>query len=102
MKIKKNDKVKIIAGKDRGKEGKVLQASEAESKVVVEGVNKIKKHVKPRKSGQKGQVVEMEFPINASNVMLVCPKCGKVSKIGYKSTSDKNKFRVCKKCKSEI
>lgn len=101
MKIKKNDQVKIIAGKDKGKSGKVLRVLAEENKVIVEGANIIKKHVKPRKEGEKGQRVELPGKTNISNVMLVCPKCGKDSRVEYKVT-EKDKFRVCKKCKAEL
>lgn len=101
MKIKKNDQVNILAGKDRGKKGKVLRVLSAENKVIVEGLNIVKKHVRPRKEGEKGQRVEIPGKIDLSNVMLVCPKCGKATRIEYKIT-EKNKFRVCKKCKAEL
>ncbi|HCU70229.1 MAG TPA: 50S ribosomal protein L24 [Candidatus Moranbacteria bacterium] len=101
MKIKKNDQVKILAGKDRGKTGKVLKVLSAEDKIIVEGVNIVKKHIRPRKEGEQGQRVEIPGKINTSNVMLVCPKCGKASRIEYKVT-EKSKFRICKKCKAEL
>jgi large subunit ribosomal protein L24 len=101
MKIKKNDQVKILAGKDRGKTGKVLRVLSLEEKVVVEGINIVKKHVRPRKEGEKGQRVEVPGKVNLSNVMLVCPKCGKAARIEYKVT-EKDKFRMCKKCKAEL
>lgn len=101
MKIKKNDQVKIIAGKDKGKSGKVLRVLAEENKVIVEGLNIVKKHLKPRKEGEKGQRVEIPGKTNISNVMLACPKCGKDSRIEYKITG-KNKLRVCKKCKGEL
>jgi len=101
MKIKKNDQVKILAGKDRGKTGKVLRVLTEEGKVIVEGVNIVKKHVKPRKEGEKGQRIELPGKANISNVMLVCPKCGKPTRVGYK-IADKNKFRICKQCKAEL
>lgn len=101
MKIKKGDIVKITAGKDKGKTGKVLRVFPNEQKIIVEGRNLVKKHSKPKREGEKGQRVEIPAKINISNLMLVCPKCGKATKAGYRIT-DKNKFRVCKKCKSEI
>ncbi|MCX6763814.1 MAG: 50S ribosomal protein L24 [Candidatus Moranbacteria bacterium] len=101
MKIKKGDKVKSIAGKDRGKTGKVLKVFPEKNKVIVEGLNLIKKHVKPRKEGEKGQRVEIPAKINVSNLMLVCPKCGKATRFGYKFSGD-IKSRFCKKCQSEI
>lgn len=101
MRIKKSDKVKIIHGKDSGKEGKVLRVFKNEGKVVVEGANIAKKHARPKKEGQKGQRVEVAMPIDASNVMLVCPHCGKATRVGYKATDGK-KSRICKKCEKEI
>ncbi|MFA7208945.1 MAG: 50S ribosomal protein L24 [Parcubacteria group bacterium] len=101
MKIKKNDQVKILAGKDRGKTGKVLRVISAENKIVVEGVNIVKKHVKPRKEGERGQRIEIPGKADISNVMLVCPKCGKPTRVGY-SVTEKNKFRICKQCKAEL
>ena len=101
MKIKTNDRVKIVAGKDRGKEGKVIQVFPKEGKVVVEGLNIMKKHLRPRKQGEKGQVIELAAPFNASNVMLLCEKCGKPTRVGYK-IEEKGKNRICRKCKEVI
>jgi len=101
MKIHKNDQVLIISGKDRGKKGKVLAVFPKEAAVVVEGSNIRKKHVKPKRSGEKGQVVETPAPIAVSNVKLICPKCGKLTRVGYKIVEDK-KYRICKKCGGEI
>lgn len=101
MKIKTNDKVKILAGKDRGKEGKVIQVFPKEGKIVVEGLNLMKKHLRPKKRGEKGQVIELAAPFSASNVMLICEKCGKPTRVGYKFEGDIKK-RTCKKCKEAI
>lgn len=101
MKIKKGDQVIVISGKDRLKKGKVLKAFPKEAKVLVEGLNLRKKHVKPKKSGEKGQIVQISFPITVSNVKLVCPKCSQAARVGFKFINDK-KFRICKKCKQEI
>lgn len=101
MKIKSNDKVKIVAGKDRGKEGKVIQVFPSARRVVVEGLNIMKKHLRPKKHGDKGQVIELSAPLNAANVMLLCPKCSKVTRIGYRLDGDKKK-RICRKCKEFI
>ena len=97
MNIKKNDKVVVLSGKDKGKEGKVLTAMPAEKKVVVEGVNVASCHVKPRKQGEEGGIVRREIPMYASKVMLVCPKCGKPTRVASK-VEDGKKVRVCKKC----
>lgn len=91
----------MLVGKDKGKTGKVLKVVESERKVVIEGLNLIKKHRKPRKEGEKGQRIEIPRAVDISNVRLVCSRCGKVTGISYKKTGDK-KFRICKKCKVEI
>jgi large subunit ribosomal protein L24 len=101
MKIKKNDLVKMLAGKDSGKTGKILRAFPAEEKVVVEGLNVVKKHARPKREGEKGQRVETPRKITVSNVALVCPKCAKTIRVGYKKEGDK-KYRICKKCQAEI
>src|SRR3989338_2444650 len=101
MKIKKGDQVLITSGKDRGKTGKVLNAFPGESKLLLEGLNLRKKHAKPKKQGEKGQVVEVPAPLSVSNVKLICPKCGKPERIGYKII-EKKKYRICKKCEQEI
>lgn len=101
MKIRKNDTVLIISGKDRGKRGKVLDVFPKEERLVVEGVNLRKKHVKPKKSGEKGQVVELPGLLSSSNVKLVCPKCSEPARVGYKII-EKKKYRICKKCNQEI
>jgi large subunit ribosomal protein L24 len=102
MKIKKGDKVKIIAGKDEGKEGKILQVLLDRNRVIVEGLNLLVKHVKPRRDGEKGQRIQTPGPLNISNVMLVCPNCNRPTKIGHKILEDKKKVRICKKCKEII
>ncbi|HHE76884.1 MAG TPA: 50S ribosomal protein L24 [Candidatus Parcubacteria bacterium] len=101
MKIHKGDNVLIISGKDRGRKAKVLTVLSKEGKIVVEGINIKKKHIKPKKSGERGQIVEMPAPFDVSNVKLICPKCGKPTRIGYK-IADKKKYRICKKCGQEI
>ena len=101
MKIKKNDTVLIITGKDRGKKAKVLEAFPKEGKIIVEGVNIIKKHRRPRKEGEKGQVVEISKPIDVSNIKIICPKCKQAARVGYKIIQD-GKYRTCKKCGEEI
>jgi large subunit ribosomal protein L24 len=101
MKIRKNDTVLVISGKDRGKKGKVLTVSPKTAKVLIEGVNLKKKHQKPKKEGEKGQVISIPAFIPASNVKLICPKCGKPTRVGRKILG-KNKLRICKKCNQEI
>lgn len=101
--IKVNDKVAILAGKDKGKNGKVLQLMPEGNKVVVEGINTMYKHIKSRQKGEKGQRVQFNGPIALSNVILICPKCNKSSKTGIKVSEDgKQKARFCKKCKEVI
>ena len=102
MKIIKNDIVKIISGKDRGKKGKVLQVLPKEKKIVVEGINMMAKNVRPKKMGEKGQVVRYNAPIEASNVLVFCSKCNKGIRVGFIMTKEGKKYRVCKKCKQSI
>ncbi len=106
MNIKKNDKVQILAGKDKGKTGKVLQVSPTQGRVSVEGLNLLIKHLRPNRSNEKGQRIEFPAFINVSNVGLICPKCGKTTKIGHKTIKTEDgkakKFRVCKKCQETI
>lgn len=101
MKIHKNDTVKIIAGKDKGKKGKVLRVFPKKNQVLVEGLNLFKKHIKPKREGQKGEVILVPKPLAASNVMLICPSCQKPVRVTYQ-IEDKKKFRICKKCKNKI
>ena len=95
--VKTGDEVQIISGKDKGKTGKVLQVSPSEGKVIVEGLNMVTKHVKPRQQGQRGGIVKAEGALYASKVMPVCPKCKKPVRVGHEIKNDK-KIRVCKKC----
>ena len=101
MKIKKDDKVIVLSGKDKGKQGKVLVADPKAMKLTVEGVNVATKHQKPRKQGEEGGIIKVETPIYASKVQLVCPKCGKATRVGHKVT-ESGKVRVCKKCGAEL
>ena len=100
--VKTNDTVVILSGKDKGKQGKVLQVSPKEGKVIVEGLNIATKHVKPRRQGEQGGIVEAEAAMYACKVQLVCPKCGKATRIGHKILEDGSKVRVCKSCSEEI
>ena len=97
MKVKKGDTVLIISGKDKGKTAKILKSIPKDQKILVEGVNLKKKHVRPKKEGEKGQIVQLPAPMNASNEKIICPKCGKASRIGYKMEQE-IKNRICKKC----
>ncbi len=113
MKIKRNDTVKILSGKDKGKTGKVLKVllssqSKDKARVVVEGLNLRYKHIKARRQGEKGQRIMFPAPLSVSKVALVCPKCGKTTRVGYKvleqklETTREKKQRICKKCGSVI
>ena len=102
MKIKKNDNVLVIKGKDRNKTGKVLGILPEKGRAVVGGVNIIKRHQRPKKAGQKGQILSVEAPLRIENIMVVCPKCGKPARIGYKKLENGEKVRICKKCNQEI
>ncbi len=101
MKVKKDDQVLIISGKDRGRKGKVIKAFPKQGKIIVDKMNIKKKHLRPKKQGEKGQVVEIPAPIDVSNVKIVCSKCGKATRVGYKVEKER-KYRVCKKCGQEI
>ena len=102
MKIKTGDKVKITAGKDAGKTGKVLQVFPERKLASIEGRNLLIKHMRPRKEGEKGQRIEFPAPLNISNLALVCPKCGKATRVGFKVNENKKKNRICKKCKQIV
>ena len=99
--VKTGDNVMVISGKDKGKTGKVLQTSPKEGKVIVEGLNMVTKHVKPRRQGEEGGIVKREAAIYASKVQVVCPKCGKNTRVGYE-LKDGKKVRTCKKCGAEL
>ena len=102
LKIKKNDTVVVLSGKDKGKQGKVLGTIPSEAKVVVEGINMVTCHIKPRRQGEEGGIVKREAAIYASKVQVVCPKCGKATRPAHKLLADGKKVRVCKKCAAEI
>ncbi|MBC8570262.1 50S ribosomal protein L24 [Oscillospiraceae bacterium NSJ-54] len=96
MHVKKGDTVVVLSGKDKGKKGKVMAVSPAEQKVIVEGINMVTKHVKPRKMGEPGGIVKAEGAMYASKVQLVCPRCGKPTRIGHKILEDGTKVRMCR------
>ncbi|HHS49849.1 MAG TPA: 50S ribosomal protein L24 [candidate division Zixibacteria bacterium] len=102
IRVKKNDIVKVIAGNSRGKKGKVLKVYPRSRRVVVEGVNFILRHTRPSSQTQQGGIQEREAPVNVSNVMLICPKCGGTTRIGMHFTDDGSKVRFCKKCREMI
>ena len=101
MTIRKGDRVRVIACKDKGKEGRVLRTAPGESRAYVEGVNKQKRHTRPSQKNQQGGIVEIEGPIHVSNLMLVCPNCSEPTRVG-RLREDGVRQRVCKKCEKEI
>ena len=102
LKIKKGDTVVVIAGKDRGTQGKVISTDAEAGKVIVEGANKATMHKKPRKQGEEGGIVKIEAPLYASKVMVVCPKCHEAVRVAYKFDDKGQKTRVCRKCGAEL
>jgi len=102
LKIRKGDRVRVLTGKDRGKEGEVMRAIPAQRKVIVEGVNVAKKHQAPTRSTQQGGIIDRDMPLPVANVALVCPSCSKATRVGYKFDAAGQKVRVCKKCGGEI
>jgi large subunit ribosomal protein L24 len=102
LKIRKGDRVRVLTGKDRGKEGEVMRAMPAQRKVIVEGVNVAKKHQGPTRATQQGGIIDRDMPLPVANVALVCPSCGKATRVGYKFDASGQKVRVCKKCGGEI
>jgi len=102
MKIRKEDTVVIIAGKDRGKKGKVRRALPNEDRVIVEGLNMIKRHSRARRATRQGGIIELEAPIRVSNVMLICDKCGNPTRVNFRFLDDGKKVRICNSCREVI
>jgi large subunit ribosomal protein L24 len=102
MKIRRDDTVVIIAGKDRGKKGKVRRAFPDENRVIVEGFNMIKRHSRARRAARQAGIIELEAPLHVSNVMLVCEKCGKPARVGFRFLDDGKKVRICNSCREVI
>ena len=102
MSIKKGDTVIVLSGKDKGKQGKVLEVMPKDAKVLVEKVNVVSRHTKPRRQGEEGGIIQKEAPIYACKVMRVCPKCNKATRPAHKMLADGKKVCVCKKCGAEI
>jgi large subunit ribosomal protein L24 len=100
--LKADDQVEVIAGKDKGRVGKILKIFPAENKAPVERINMIKRHTKPRDASQQGQIVEREAPIHVSNLQLICPECAQTGRVGRKVLEDGTKVRFCKKCGESI
>ncbi len=102
MKVVKNDNVLVISGNYKGKKGKVLKVFPKTSRIIVEGVNFIKKHTRPTQKNQQGGIIEKEAPISASNVMVVCPKCDTPSRLGKQVLEDGKRIRICRSCSEMI
>jgi large subunit ribosomal protein L24 len=100
--LKKNDQVEVIAGKDKGRVGKILRVFPDAEKAVVERINMVKRHTKPKEMNQQGQIIEKEVPIHISNLQLICPECTKTGRIGKKILEDGTKVRFCKSCGGSI
>ncbi len=101
MKLRKGDTIRVMAGKDRGREGKVEAIFQSEAEVFVPGLNQYKKHRKPQGEGKPGEIVTLSRPLGVANLALVCPKCKQVTRVGY-SITGKKKVRICRKCKNEL
>lgn len=99
MKIKKNDKVKVMAGKDKGQDGLVEKVFSKSNKALVAGVNMYKRHSKGKGDKKKGGIIDITKPLPIASIMLICPKCGKLTRIGYQIDKSGTKMRICKKCK---
>jgi large subunit ribosomal protein L24 len=102
LSIKKNDTILVVTGKEKGKKGRVISVNPAKSKILIERINIIKRHMKPSKKYSQGGIIEKEAPLHISNVMLVCSKCDKPTRIGNTVLSDGKKARICKKCKEVV
>ncbi len=102
MKIRKNDTVLVIAGKDKGKKGKVRFAYPKEQRILIEGVNFIKKHSRARGAARQAGIIDLEAPIHVSNVMLLCDKCSKPGRIGFEKLEDGRRVRICRSCREVI
>lgn len=104
LKVRKGDQVRVMTGKDRGKEGRILAVIPKERRLIIEGVNMVKRHLKLRaargRSGQEGGIISQEAPVHASNVQIVCPSCGP-TRVGYQ-IKDEAKVRICRKCEGEL
>jgi len=102
VKIRKNDTVVVIAGKDKGKKGKVRRTLPKKNRVLVEGLNMIKRHSRARRAARQAGIIELEAPIHVSNVMLLCDRCAKPTRVGFKILDDGKKVRICRSCQEVI
>jgi len=101
-KIKRNDTVRVLSGKDRGKQGQVRRVMLKEGRALVTGLNLVKKHRRPRSANESGGIIEMEAPLHLAKLMVICPSCGEASRLGIRTKQDGTRFRYCKKCESEL
>ncbi|MGH2368590.1 MAG: 50S ribosomal protein L24 [Chloroflexota bacterium] len=101
-KVRKNDTVQVLAGRERGKQGKVSRVIPKEARVVVDGVNIRKRHVRPRRQGEQAGIVEFPAPLHISNVAVICAKCGRATRVGFRLLADGKKVRYCKRCDEVI
>jgi len=101
LRIKKGDRIRVLSGKDRGKEGNVTRVLPAKNRVIVDGINVAKKHQKPTRSTMQGGIIDRDMPLDVSNVALLCPK-GHPARVGYKFDTEGTKTRVCKKCGADL
>ena len=102
MKIRKNDTVVLVAGKDKGKTGKVRRVLPREKRLLVEGANMIKRHSRAQRAARQAGIIELEAPVHISNVMLLCNKCGKPTRVGFRLLDDGKKIRICRSCQEVI
>jgi large subunit ribosomal protein L24 len=102
LKVKKNDKVRVISGKDKGKTGKVLRIEPDKNKIYIERINIIKKHTRKKGQNQPGGIISKEGPIHLSNIRVICPNCGKLSRVGFEVKDSGEKVRICRKCGQQI
>ena len=102
MKIRKGDRVVVLSGKDKGREGTVVFAYPDKGRVIVEGANVAKRHQKPTRQTQQGGIIDKEMPIPVANVAIVCPSCGKPTRVGYRFEADGTKVRICRKCEGDL
>ncbi len=102
VQVKMNDQVEVIAGKDKGRVGKVIKVNPKESTAIVEKINMIKRHMKPNQMNQQGGIIDKEASIHVSNLMVICPKCSKTVRVGKKILEDGSKVRICKKCNESV
>lgn len=102
MHVKTGDEVLVISGRNKGQRGRIKRALPKESRVIVENINMVKKHMRARGPRQRGGIIEIEAPIHVSNVMLICPSCGKASRTGHRFTEEGKKVRYCKACDATI